>query len=237
MVEWETEWLTCTVIPSAIVTSDLTWLKISTFWKMGVPLSVTHWFINIFLALGLGWLSWDCWRYFNWSGFSWGIFCSWELLVGNKLFAPGISASNYVSPRFVILSKGGSCVHSHCALCVSLQLGAIEAQWFRLRPEMEDRGSSPTLTGVGCHWGPVISTSARIGSPGPGRFPYSHWGWVPLRPSDFDFGQKWRTREVPPTITGVGCHRGLVISTSARNGSPGPGRFPISLFEWSQGVF
>jgi hypothetical protein len=36
---------------------------------------------------------------------------------------------------------------SHSALCVSLQLGAIEAQRFRLRPESEacDRGDSPTL--------------------------------------------------------------------------------------------
>jgi hypothetical protein len=59
----------------------------------------------------------------------------------------------------------------------SLWLGAIETQWFWLLwPELEaqDRGDSLTLTMVGCHWDPVIRTTlARIGSPGPGRFPYS----------------------------------------------------------------
>jgi hypothetical protein len=41
---------------------------------------------------------------------------------------------------------------------LSLLLGATEAQWFRLQPELEaqDRGDSPTLTAVGCHWGQVI---------------------------------------------------------------------------------
>jgi hypothetical protein len=50
----------------------------------------------------------------------------------------------------------------------------------------------------GRHWGPVILTSARIGSPGPGRFPYSHCGWARLRPSDSDFSQNWKpgTREI-----------------------------------------
>jgi hypothetical protein len=33
--------------------------------------------------------------------------------------------------------------------------------------------SRATLTVVGCRWGPVIPTLARIGSPAPGRFPYS----------------------------------------------------------------
>jgi hypothetical protein len=147
---------------------------------------------------------------------------------------------------------------------ISLWLGATEAQWFRLRPELEarDRGDSPTLTVVGCHWGPLIPTSARIGSPGPGRFPYSHCGWVPLRPSDSDFSQNWkpRTGEIPllslwlgateaqwfrlrpeleawdqgdsPTLTVVGCHWGPVIRTSARIGSPRPGRFPYSHCGW-----
>jgi hypothetical protein len=117
----------------------------------------------------------------------------------------------------------------------------------------------PTLTAVGCHWGLVILTSARIGSPGLRRFPYSHCGWVPLRPSYSDFSQNWkpRTGEIPllslwlgtieaqwcwlqpeledqdlgdsPTLTAVGCHWGPVIPTSARIGSPGPGRFPYSF--------
>jgi hypothetical protein len=84
---------------------------------------------------------------------------------------------------------------------LSLWLGAIEAQWFWLWPELEarDQGDSLTLTVVGRHWGPVIRTSSRIGSPGPGRCPYSHCGWVPLRSRDSDFGQNWkpRTREIP----------------------------------------
>jgi hypothetical protein len=83
-----------------------------------------------------------------------------------------------------------------------LWLGAIEAQWFRLQPELEawDRRDSPTLTVVECHWaGQVIPTSARIGSLGPGRFPCSHCGGVPLRPSDSDFSKNWKpgTREIP----------------------------------------
>jgi hypothetical protein len=48
------------------------------------------------------------------------------------------------------------------------------------------------ITVVGCHWGPVILTSARIGSTGPERFPYSHCGWAPLRPSDSDFSHNWK---------------------------------------------
>jgi hypothetical protein len=108
------------------------------------------------------------------------------------------------------------------------------------------------------YWGPEIPTSARIGSPGPGRFHYTHCGWVPLRPSDSDFSQNWkpRTGEIPllslwlgaieaqwfwlqpelgaqdrgdsHTLTVVGCHWGPDIPTSARIGSPGPGRFPYS---------
>jgi hypothetical protein len=170
---------------------------------------------------------------------------------------------------------------------LSLRLGAIEAQWFRLRPELEaqDGRDSPTLTTVGRHWGPVIPTSAGTGeilllllwlaaieaqwfrlrpeleawSPGPGRFPYPHCGWVPLRPSDSDFGQNWKpgTGEIPllslwlgaieaqwfrlrpeleardrgdsPTPTVVGRHWGPVIQTSARIESPGPVRFPYSF--------
>jgi hypothetical protein len=77
----------------------------------------------------------------------------------------------------------------------------FSAQWFWLQPELEawDGGDSSTLTAVGCHWGPVIQTSARIGSLGPGRFPYSHCSWVPLRPSDSDFSQNWKpgTGEIP----------------------------------------
>jgi hypothetical protein len=60
---------------------------------------------------------------------------------------------------------------------LSLRSGAIETQWYRLQPELEacecDQGDSPTITAVGCHWDPVIQTSARIGSHGPGRCPYS----------------------------------------------------------------
>jgi hypothetical protein len=54
-------------------------------------------------------------------------------------------------------------------------------------------------TVVGCHWGPVILTSARIGSLGPGRFTYSRWGWALLRPSDSAFSQNWKpgTGETP----------------------------------------
>jgi hypothetical protein len=90
---------------------------------------------------------------------------------------------------------------------LSLWLGTIEAQWFRLRPELEarDRGDYPTLTVVGYHWGPVILTSARIGGTGPGRLPYSHCGWAALRPSDSDFGQNWRhgIREIPLLLSNV----------------------------------
>jgi hypothetical protein len=57
------------------------------------------------------------------------------------------------------------------------------------------------ITAVGHHWGPVIPTSARIGSPGPGRFPCSHCVWLGaiMKPSDSDFGQNWkpRTGEIP----------------------------------------
>jgi hypothetical protein len=88
---------------------------------------------------------------------------------------------------------------------LSLWLGIIEVQWFRLLPELAawDRGDSPTLTVAGRHWGPVIQTSARIGSPGPGRFPYSHCGWASLRSSDSDFGQNWKpgTGEIPLLIS------------------------------------
>jgi hypothetical protein len=87
---------------------------------------------------------------------------------------------------------------------LSLRLSAmIDAQWFWLQPELEarDQGDSPTLTAVECHdWRPVILTSARIGSLGPGRFPYSHCGWVPwLTRSDSDFSQSWKpgTRDIP----------------------------------------
>jgi hypothetical protein len=99
-------------------------------------------------------------------------------------------------------------------------LGTNEAQWFWHQPELEaqDQGNFLTLTVVGCHWGPVILTSARIGSPELGRFPYSHCGWVPLRPSDSDFS---------------GCHWGPVILTSARIGSPELGRFPYSHCGWA----
>jgi hypothetical protein len=92
---------------------------------------------------------------------------------------------------------------------LSLWLGAIETQWFWLQGELEawDRGDSPTLTVVGCHWGPVILTKARIGSLGPGRFPYSHCGWVPLRPSDADFSQNWKpgTGEIPQLSLWLGA--------------------------------
>jgi hypothetical protein len=57
-------------------------------------------------------------------------------------------------------------------------------------------------------------------------------GWVPPRPSDSKFDQNWkpRTREIP-ILSVVGCHRGPVIPTSTRIGSPGPGRF-LYFFEW-----
>jgi hypothetical protein len=91
--------------------------------------------------------------------------------------------------------------------------------WAPLRPsEAWDRGDSPTQLGtieaqwslgarrfpysVGHHWGPVIATSARIGSLGPRRFPYS-----------------------------VGHHWGPVIATSATIGSLGLGRIgPYSFW-------
>jgi hypothetical protein len=81
-------------------------------------------------------------------------------------------------------------------------VGCHLAQGFRLQPELEawDRGNSPTLTVVGCHWGLVILTSARIGSPGPRRFPYSHCAWLgAIWPRDSDFGQNWKpgTGEIP----------------------------------------
>jgi hypothetical protein len=52
----------------------------------------------------------------------------------------------------------------------------------------------------------VIPTSARIGSLGLGRFPYSHCDWVPLRPSDSDFGQNWQpgTGEIPLLLLRLG---------------------------------
>jgi hypothetical protein len=83
----------------------------------------------------------------------------------------------------------------------------FETQWFRHQTELESRDwwDSPTLTDVGCHWGPVIPISARIGSPGLGRFPYSHCCWVPWGPA---------------------------IPTSARIGRPGPGKFPYSHCCW-----
>jgi hypothetical protein len=116
--------------------------------------------------------------------------------------------------------------------------------------------STMHITVVECHWGQVILTSARIGSPGqgefllslwlgtieakwfwlqpeleahgPGRFPYSHCGWPPLRPSGSDFSQNWKPmdRGDSPTLIVVGHHWGHVIQTSATIGSPGPGRAP-----------
>jgi hypothetical protein len=67
-------------------------------------------------------------------------------------------------------------MRSHCDQTdslLSLWLGAIEAQWFRRRPELKAKG--------------------------PGRFPYSHCGWVSLRPGDYDIGQNWKPRigEIP----------------------------------------
>jgi hypothetical protein len=146
-------------------------------------------------------------------------------------------------------------------------LGAIEAQWFWLQPELEvqDRGDSPTLTVVGCHWGPVILTSARIGSPGPGEIAQlSQWlgaidaqwfglwpeleardrgdsptitGWMALTPSDLDFGQNWKpgTGEIP-LLSQVGWHWRPVIQTSARIGSPGLGSFPYSFQMIPRGI-
>jgi hypothetical protein len=119
---------------------------------------------------------------------------------------------------------------------LSLQLGAIEAQWFGHQPESEaqDRGDSPTLTAVGRHWDPVILTLAKIGSLEPGRFLYSHkvgchWGpWFWLRPGL----EAWEQGD-SPTLTVVGCHWSPVILTSARIGSPGLGRFPYSHCGWA----
>jgi hypothetical protein len=125
-------------------------------------------------------------------------------------------------------------------------------------PTSSKTSISMFLSAVGCPWGPVILTFARIGSPGPGRFPYSHCSWASLRPSDSGFGQNWKpgTGEIPllslqlgvleaqwfwllpeleardlgdsPTLTAVGHPCGPVILTFARIGSPGPGRFPYS---------
>jgi hypothetical protein len=115
------------------------------------------------------------------------------------------------------------------------------------------------LTAVGCHWGPVILTSARIESLGPGRGPCSHCGWVLRRPSDSTFARleagerpllslwsganevQWLSSfarigspgpgRFPYSNCCVGRHRGPVIRTSARIGSPRPGRFPYSFRE------
>jgi hypothetical protein len=122
---------------------------------------------------------------------------------------------------------------------LSLWLGAIEAQWFRLQPgfEARDLRDSPTLTVVGCHWGPVIPTSARIWSPGPGRFPYSHCGWVPLRPSDSDFSQDLKpgTGEIPLFSLWLGAIEAqwfrLQPGFEARDRGDSP-----THFKWSQGV-
>jgi hypothetical protein len=78
----------------------------------------------------------------------------------------------------------------------------------------------------------VIRTSARIGSPGPGRFPYSHCSWVPLRPSDSDFSQNWKpgTREISHCDW---APFGPGIPTSAKIGSLGLGRFPYSHCGWA----
>jgi hypothetical protein len=101
----------------------------------------------------------------------------------------------------------------HWALCVSLRLGAIEAQWFR--------GSGLKT---------LLQLRLFIE-----RYVY-HCGWMPLRPSDPE-GQGWRhvlyVRSLSVLCISVfGCHWGPVIQASVRIGTPGPGRFPY-FFEWS----
>jgi hypothetical protein len=44
----------------------------------------------------------------------------------------------------------------------------------------------------------AILTSARIGSLGPGRFPYSHCGWTPMRPEL----EAW-TGEITYSLVGI----------------------------------
>jgi hypothetical protein len=83
------------------------------------------------------------------------------------------------------------------------------------------------ITVVGCHWGSVILTSTRIGSPRTGEIPLlslwlGHWGPVILSstrigsPDRGDF----------PTLTMWLGHWGPVILTSTRIGSPDRGDFP-----------
>jgi hypothetical protein len=89
------------------------------------------------------------------------------------------------------------------------------------------------LTAIGRHWGPVILTSATIGSPGLGRYTLN-CDWMPLRPSDFDFGHNWkpRTWAIPLLLTAIGRHWGPVILTLATIGSPGLGRYTLNC-DWT----
>jgi hypothetical protein len=122
------------------------------------------------------------------------------------------------------------CVHSLCLVHII----TVGSHWGPVIPTSARIGSlrqgdSQTLTVVGSHWGPVIPTSARIGSPGPGRFTDSHCGWVPLRPSDSDFGQNWK----PETGRFTDSHCGWVPlrpsdSDFSQNWKPETGRFTDS---------
>jgi hypothetical protein len=115
----------------------------------------------------------------------------------------------------VYTSLGGNGSNIECY--ASLRLGAIEAQWFRLRPELEARdqqGDSPTLTVVGCHWGPVIPTRPELeawdrGDSHTVTAVGYHWGTlIPTQPE-----LEARDRGDSPTVTVVGCHWGPVIPT------------------------
>jgi hypothetical protein len=125
---------------------------------------------------------------------------------------------------------------------LSLWLGASPSDSdFSQNWKAMDQGDYLTLTVVGCHWGPMILTSARIGKPwtreitllslwlgateaqwfwlqpeleshGPGRLPYSHCGWVPLRPSDSDFSQNWKAMDQGDSPILFKCSQGVFMN-------------------------
>jgi hypothetical protein len=95
---------------------------------------------------------------------------------------------------------------------------------------------------VGHHWGPAILTLARIGSPGPMRFPYSHCGWASLRPSDSNFGQNWKpgTREIPLLSLWLGIIEASLRpsdSNFGQNWKPGTSKIPLPSLTDPNGSF
>jgi hypothetical protein len=111
----------------------------------------------------------------------------------------------------------------------------------------------------------ILTTLTRTGSLGPVRFPYSHYGWVSLRPSDSDYiGQNWMagTGEIPllslwlgvieaqwfwlhwPELEAWDRLDSLTLTmvrchwgpVLARTGNPGPVRFPYSFQMITRGL-